>query len=345
MESVTTCDTECDARPAPGAGTSRVTRAKRAGGILLAVLGGTAMAVQSRVNAQLGKEIHDSALAAVVSFGGGLLILLAAFAVSPRMRTGLGRVGSALRERRLRPWHLLGGLVGALYVLGQSVSVMVLGVAMFTVGVVAGQTVSGLVVDKAGLGPAGRRPLTWPRVAGALLTVLAVGVALSADVGGADPTAIWLLVLPLVAGAGMSVQQAFNGHIGAVSGSPLTAALVNFTAGTTALVVAWLASLGWHGLPTGFPDNPALYLGGPIGILFIATAAFVVSWIGVLLLALGSVAGQLVGSVLLDALVPAAAAPLATATLAGCGLALVAVVVAAAGGRRGERRALEQSAA
>ena len=31
-----------------------------------------------------------------------------------------------------------------------------------------------------------------------------------------------LLILPFAAGAGMAVQQAFNGHVGAASGSSLT---------------------------------------------------------------------------------------------------------------------------
>ncbi|WP_019818561.1 DMT family transporter, partial [Saccharomonospora saliphila] len=135
------------------------------------------MSVQSRINGQLGTELGDAVLAAVISFGGGLLILLALLPISARMRKGLGRAGSALRTGGLRPWHFLGGLAGATYVLGQSVTVVLIGVAMFTVGVVAGQTVSGLVVDKVGIGPAGRQAPSWPRVLGAVLTVVAVAGA------------------------------------------------------------------------------------------------------------------------------------------------------------------------
>ncbi|WP_307832222.1 DMT family transporter [Prauserella cavernicola] len=310
----------------------------------LALVTGLAMAVQSRVNGQLGTELDDSALAAVLSFGGGLLLLLLWLAVSRSMRAGVGRAVTAVRTGVLRPWHLLGGIAGGTYVLAQSVTVAVIGVAMFTVGVVAGQTVSGLLVDRAGLGPAGRQPTSWPRVAGALLTVLAVGGSLVGEFGaGSDPSRLWLLVLPCAAGAGMAVQQAFNGHVGAVSGSALAATLINFTAGTVMLVLAWIVSLLSRGGPQGWPTNPVLYLGGLVGIVFIATASVVVTWIGVLLLGLSSVAGQLIGSVVLDTFLPAGATQLTAATVIGCAVALVAIVIAGMGGRRPTGAALKQS--
>ncbi|WP_281271616.1 DMT family transporter [Prauserella flavalba] len=310
----------------------------------LALVTGLAMSVQSRVNGQLGTELHDSALAAVISFGGGLLLLLAWLAVSRSMRRGLGRAVSAVRTGTLRPWQCLGGVAGATYVLAQSLTVALIGVAMFTVGVVAGQTVSGLLVDRAGLGPAGKQPSSWPRVLGALLTVLAVGGALAGDLGeNAHLSRLWLLVLPCVAGAGMAVQQAVNGHVGAVSRSPLAAALVNFTAGTVVLVLAWIVSLLVRGGPDAWPANPLLYLGGLVGIVFIATASFVVTWIGVLLLGLSSVAGQLIGSVLLDAFLPAGATRLTASTVIGCAVALVAIAIAGVGGRRRGREPLKES--
>nr|WP_215547815.1 DMT family transporter [Amycolatopsis sp. CA-230715] len=302
--------------------------AERAIGIGLAVVSGLAMATQSRVNGQLGVELHDSLFAAVISFGGGLVLLLLAVPFSPKMREGVRAVAHGVREGRFSPWYCLGGVGGATYVAGQSVTVSVLGVAMFTVGVVAGQTLSGLAVDRAGLGPAGPQALTWTRVLGAVLTLVAVAWSLSGSLGSAS-SGLWLLVLPLVAGALMAVQQAVNGRVNAWSGSSLTAALVNFVAGTTVLVLAWLVSLAFGGGPREFPSNPLLYLGGIVGIVFIALASFVVRWTGVLLLGLATIAGQLIGSVLIDLIAPAHPAKLATATLGGTCLALAAVGIAA----------------
>lgn len=310
----------------------RFGRAHRVWGAVLAVLSGVGLAVQSRLNGQLGEELHDPVLASVISFGGGLLILLL-LCWSRRLRTATARAVAAGRVGTLRPWHFLGGIAGALLTLGQSITVTVIGVAMFTVGVVAGQSVSGLFVDRAGLGPAGANALTVLRVAGALLTVLAVGIALVGDFALTDPKQVWLLGLPLLAGSGMALQQAFNGHVQVTSGSSLAAALVNFTIGTLVLIPVWLASVAVRGGPTAWPADAVLYLGGPIGVAVIATASLIVSWIGVLLLGLASVSGQLIGSVLLDVVVPAAGHGPDPATILGCTVALAAVVIASMGGR------------
>ncbi|WP_433471669.1 DMT family transporter [Saccharomonospora azurea] len=313
---------------------------------MIAVVAGVGMAAQSRINGELGRRLDDAVLAAVISFGSGLVLLVAAVLVSARMRAGLGRVRTALRTRALRPWHFLGGLAGATYVLGQSVTVVLIGVAMFTVGVVAGQTVSSLAVDRFGLGPAGARAITWPRVLGAALMVVAVGIGVGGAFLDAEVDRVWVLVLPMAAGVGMAVQQAFNGRVGEVAGSPFTAALVNFTAGTAALVVLWGVSLATsaRSLPEELPTEPVLYLGGVVGVVFIAVASVLVAWTGVLLFGLASVTGQLLGSVVLDLVVPATEGAISPATLIGCGVALVAVVVATVGGRRGGGGSLEESA-
>lgn len=295
--------------------------------MVLAIVVGLALAGQSRVNGALASALDDSLLAAVISFGGGLVLLLAALAVSRRMRSGLGAVRVALRSGRLRRWQCLGGLGGAMFVLGQSLAVGVVGVALFTVGVVAGQTVSGLLVDRAGLGPGGTEPPSAPRVVGAVLAVVGAGWASAGAVGDVDGASVLLLALPLVAGAAMAVQQAINGHVGVVAASPFTASLVNFTVGTTALLLGWLIALLVRGGPTGFPANPLLYLGGLIGIFVIALAAYIVKLTGVLLFGLALISGQLLGSLLLDLVVPVADENLRPATVIGCAIALVAVGV------------------
>src|SRR5699024_5968510 len=260
-------------------------------GVVLAVFVGLLLALQSRINGALAVALGDSLLSAVISFGGGLVVLLGSLVFSGRMRSGVAGVRTALRSGRLRPWQCLGGLGGALCVGGQSLAVGVLGVALFTVGVVAGQTLSGLFVDRAGLGPGGAQAPSVPRVLGALLAIAGAGwasVGAVGDVGGAQ---LVLLVLPLLAGAAMAVQQAVNGHVGVVANSPFTASLVNFTAGTAALVIGWGVGLLVRGGPTGAPDNPVLYLGGLIGVVVIALSAYIVKLTGVLLFGLSMVSG------------------------------------------------------
>ncbi|MBQ0894438.1 DMT family transporter [Micromonospora sp. U56] len=296
----------------------------------LATASGVAVAVQSRINGELGVRLADGIAAAVVSFGLGLLVLLVLVPATSGGRRGLRDLSAALRDGSLRPWQCLGGLCGAFLVATQGLTIGTLGVAVFTVAVVAGQSASSLAVDRAGVGPAGRQPVTPSRRAGAALTVLAVLLAVGDRLG--DPGALMLALLPLLAGVGIAWQQAVNGRVRVASGSALAATLVNFTVGTIALLVTFAVDGAVRGWPAGaLPAEPWLYLGGPIGIVFIAIAAAIVRFTGVLLLGLATIAGQIVGAVLLDLVLPTAASHPGPATLAGAALTLVAVLVAALG--------------
>ncbi|SCG41982.1 DMT family transporter [Micromonospora halophytica] len=307
-----------------------VPASRRITGVGLATASGVAVAVQSRINGELGVRLADGIAAAVVSFGSGLLVLLVLVPATPGGRRGLRALRAALGEGALRPWQCLGGLCGAFLVATQGLTIGTLGVAVFTVAVVAGQSASSLAVDRAGVGPAGRHPVTTARLAGAVLTVLAVLLAVGDRLG--DPQTLALAALPLLAGVAVAWQQAVNGRVRAASGSALTATLVNFTVGTVALLATFAVEVAVRGRPAGaFPGEPWLYLGGTIGIVFIAIAAAIVRFTGVLLLGLATIAGQIVGAVLLDLILPTAASRPGPATLAGAALTLVAVLVAALG--------------
>lgn len=303
---------------------------------LLGVLGaagiGVLIVLQSRLNGELGRQMQDGVGAALISFGSGLLLVLALVLALPGSRRATKRLGAALRDGSVRWWQTLGGLCGALLVFSQGVAVASLGVAVFTVAVVAGQAVSSLAVDRAGLGPAGPQPLTVTRVLGAVLAVAAVLVAVSERLSA--PGALVLAVLPLLAGIGMSWQQAMNGRIKEAAGGVLPATLVNFLAGTAALLVFGAFHFATEGWPATLPTDPLLYLGGAIGLVFIAGAAALVRITGVLLLGLGSVAGQLLGALALDLLFPAEGGHLSAVAVTGTLLTLVAVGVAALPSRR-----------
>ncbi|MEU6073105.1 DMT family transporter [Micromonospora sp. NPDC047074] len=309
------------APPAPSA-------ARRIVGVGLATASGVAVAVQSRINGELGVRLADGIAAAVVSFGLGLLVLLVLVPATPGGRRGLTTLRGALTAGTLRPWQCLGGMCGAFLVAAQGLTIGTLGVAVFTVAVVAGQSGSSLAVDRAGIGPGGRQGVTPQRLAGAALTVVAVLLAVGDRLG--DPGTLGLALLPLLAGVGIAWQQAVNGRVRMASGSALTATLVNFTVGMVTLLVAFAVDIALRGWPAGSPPaEPWLYLGGPIGIVFIAIAAAIVSFTGVLLLGLATIAGQIVGAVLLDLLLPTAASRPDAVTLLGAALTLVAVIVAA----------------
>ncbi|MBG6239165.1 transporter family-2 protein [Mycetocola sp. CAN_C7] len=293
--------------------------------VTLAAICGALAAVQTRLNGTLGATLGDGFVAAAISFGSGLLILTVGLAVVRRGRVGLALVGRALAAREMPWWTALGGLSGAFLVLSQGITGAVVGVALFSVALVAGQTVSGLVLDRIGFGPHGVVAASWTRVAGAALAIIAVLWSVSGQIGGDVP--LWMLGMPLLAGFGVGWQSAVNGRVKAAADSAFAATFINFVVGTTALVTVMLVRAGFVGWPDGLPAEPLLYLGGAIGCIFIGVNAFLVSHTGVLILGLGTVAGQLVGSIIIDAVVPGGAA-LGFATISGAALALAAVAIA-----------------
>jgi transporter family-2 protein len=265
------------------------------------VLSGIGMAVQARLNGALGAGLGDGIASSVISTGSGLLLLLVIVFASAVGRKALNQIREALLGQRLRWWQCLGGVGGAVYVASQGASVGSLGVGVFTVAVVGGTTAGSLGVDRAGLGPGGRRPITPPRVIGAVACVLAVTLAGHDRLG--DSNSLALLALPVLAGLAVAVQSALNARVGAVAGSPWAATLTNFGVAGITLCIALPIGFLVRGLPSGsFPHNPLLYFGGLIGVGVIAIAVTVVRRIGVLVFGLASVSGQLLGAVLLDAL-------------------------------------------
>jgi bacterial/archaeal transporter family-2 protein len=294
-------------------------------GVALAVVAGFAIALQSRINGELGHRLGDGIAAAVISFGSGLIVLL--FLIG-WMRPGLRALRAALRDGSLLWWQCFGGVCGAFLVATQGLTVATLGVAVFTVAMVAGQTASSLAVDRAGLVPGGPHPVTRNRALGAFLCVVAVFVAVAGRFG--DPKALGLAVLPALAGVGIAWQQGVNGLVRQAAGSALPATLINFTTGTAALLVVLGIDLALRGLPQRLPlpRDLWLYIGGLLGIVGIALATVIVARIGVLVMGLSMVAGQICGALVLDTLYPTPSGKPTAQTVLGAARALGAIVLA-----------------
>ncbi|MEV1330962.1 DMT family transporter [Micromonospora costi] len=288
---------------------------------------GVASAAQGAANGELGVRLGEPTLAAVVNNAGGTLLVVLGLAVLPSMRTGL----AALRRARLPWWSYLGGLGGAAIVVLGAYVVPVLGVAVFTIAQVAGGSLGGLAVDRGGLAPVGRLPLTAPRIAGGLLGVAAVALAqLGQPVGD---LALGLVLLAVAGGLGVALQSALNGRVSAASSSAAGVA-VNFAVSTPAVLLVAALAGALTGPAQPWPSAWYLYTGGLLGVCIVAGLVVGVRSAGVLRTGLALVAGQLGGALLLDALLPGGpgARP---AVLAGAVLTLLAVVVA---GRERRRR-------
>jgi transporter family-2 protein len=284
-----------------------------------AVASGGMVALQQRVNGDLAVSLDDALLAAVVSFATGLVVV--ALVVSVRRTSTAG-----VRQLSAMPWYWrFGGLGGASLVAAGAAASPRIGVALFTVGLVAGTTLGGLVVDVVGLGPGGHQPLTGPRLGGAALGLVAIVVSAAEGLRSADP---WLLVAVVAAGCLVSYQQAVNGRVRAGTDA-VVATFQNFVVGLAALLLGLAGRalvVGVHAQHWPGWGHWWLYLGGPMGASFVALAAVVVKRLGVLRLGLAVTAGQLVGGILLDL-----DRGVAAATVVGAALSMAAVVVSGLG--------------
>lgn len=287
---------------------------------------GMMTAIQARINGLLGVAVDDGIYAGLISFTVGLVLLAVVVLLLRQERAAFGRVWRGIRSRSIPWWMLIGGACGAFTVSTQGLTVALLGVSLFTVGVVAGQAVHGLVLDRLGVGPAGVVAVTRGRIAGGVLALAAVAVSLSGEVLASAP--LWMLVLPFLVGAGIALQQAVNGRLGQRIEAPLTATFVSFLIGTAVLVAAALVSAAVQGPPAPLPDDWWLYLGGPLGAGYILLSVIVVARTGVLLMGLGVVLGQLVTSVAIDLLWPGAAGPAPWQIAVMVALATASVLVA-----------------
>ena len=143
---------------------------------------GVASALQSRSNGELTQHSGNGVNSALFSFIIGLLIL-SVIAVSSRgIRAAIARIPGTVCDGTLVWWAVPAGVLGGVFIACASFAVAIVGVAMFAVGAVVGQTATALLVDRLGVGPNGRSALTSARVISAVIAVFAVVIAASGSI-------------------------------------------------------------------------------------------------------------------------------------------------------------------
>ena len=272
---------------------------------LLAALSGLMIALQARANGELSHRLNNGLEAALVSFGSGLIIIATIAAFNPSIKEGIKNLRAAIANKEIARWKLLAGALGGGFVAIQTHIVPLIGVAIYSVASIAGQTAMSLVVDRIGLTGGGKKLISGRRVAAAVLTVLAVFVSVF-DRIDAKNLSLFAVVLGCIAGAVVGVQRALNGQINEHSHQSFTTSLLNFITGTSLLVILILGGvlIGKIEL-VPLPAGPWwIYTGGTIGVIYIAFTSTIVQHLGVLTFTLFSVGGQLVGSLVIDLISP-----------------------------------------
>ena len=298
----------------------------------LAAISGLMIAFQARANGELSHRMGNPIEAALVSFGSGLLIISVISFFNPAIKKGLKNLRTAVSKQEIPIWTLFAGMLGGSFVAVQTQIVPVIGVAIYSVASIAGQTAASLIVDRIGLTGGGKKHITAKRVTAAGVTVLAVLVSVL-DRIDAQNLSLWAVLFGCVAGAIVGVQRALNGQINESTHQSFTTSLLNFIMGTTFLVIFLVIGMLINRADVvALPAGPWwMYTGGTIGVIYIAFTSTIVQHLGVLTFTLISVGGQLVGSLLIDLYSPTAGVQVSAYLETGIVMTYLGVVVGGVG--------------
>jgi transporter family-2 protein len=294
----------------------------------LAALSGVMIALQARANGELSHRLDNGLQAALVSFSSGLLIILIITPFSPHIKEGIRNLKAAIADKEIAQWKLFAGALGGSFVAIQTQIVPLIGVAIYSVASIAGQTAMSLVVDRIGLTGGGKKLISPRRVMAAVLTVIAVLVSVW-DRIDADNLSMIAVTAGCIAGAVVGVQRALNGQINEHSHQSFTTSLLNFITGTTFLVILILVgvALGKNQL-SPLPAGPWwIYTGGVIGVIYIAFTSTIVQHLGVLTFTLFSVGGQLAASLVIDLVSPTDGVSVSAYLVTGLAMTYIGVIV------------------
>lgn len=268
---------------------------------LLAALSGILISLQARANGELSLRLNNGLQAAFISFSSGLLIIAIISIFNPKIKSGARRLRAAVSAKEIAPWTLFAGALGGAFVAVQTQIVPLIGVAIYSVASIAGQSATSLVVDRIGLTGGGKKPISPRRIAAAVVTVLAVLVSVLDRIDARNLSLI-AVALAGLAGAIVGVQRAMNGLINEHSGQSYTTSLLNFIMGSSVLGIALLIAVAIGKVEfVALPAGPWwIYMGGTIGVIYIAFTSTIVQHLGVLTFTLFSTGGQLIGALLID---------------------------------------------
>jgi len=302
---------------------------------LLAALSGAMIAIQARANGELSQRLNNGLQAALISFGSGLIILFAITLFNAKIKEGIKNLRQSVASKEIARWKLFAGALGGSFVAIQSQIVPLIGVAIFSVASIAGQTAMSLIVDRIGLTGGGKKLISPRRVLAAFLTVVAVLVSVL-DRIDAKNLSMFAVIVGVIGGAIVGVQRALNGQINEHSQQSFTTSLVNFTTGTAFLLVLIIVGLILNGYElSALPSDPWwIYTGGIIGVIYIAFTSTIVQHLGVLTFTLFSVGGQLIASLVIDLISPTDGVSVSAYLVTGIVMTYAGVVAGGVGNQR-----------
>ena len=284
----------------------------------LAIAVGFILPVQSAMNTRLKVSVGTTLAASFVAYALGT-IFLGAFVAAGRM--------PVLPGADAPWWSYTSGALGVLALVTVILIFPKVGAVETVVLPVAGKIVSGLLIDHFGWFNSPVQPISVWRVLGGCLAGAGMIIAFYArGRGSAKPALVWRFLGVLV-GVYAAVQAAVNGNLNKALGSSISSGLITF--GTGALLLLVLMAFTWQWPKRQEPGPVWMWLGGPVGALFVAGMAGLVPKLGTGVSLMVVLIGQLLGSMTIEqfGLFGAQKTPVGIVQLAG--VAVVAAGMAA----------------
>ena len=306
---------------------------------LLAALSGILISLQARTNGELSLRLNNGLQAAFISFGSGLILIAIISLFNPTIKSGVRRLRAAVVAKEIAPWTLFAGALGGTFVAVQTQIVPLIGVAIYSVASIAGQGATSLIVDRIGLTGGGKKAITPRRIAAAFVTVLAVLISVLDRIEAKDLSLIAVFFAAL-AGAIVGVQRAMNGLINEHSQQSFTTSLLNFIMGTTTLGIVLLIAVAIGKVEfVALPAGPWwIYMGGVIGVIYIAFTSTIVQHLGVLTFTIFSTGGQLIGALFIDLISPTKGVSVSAYLVSGIVMTFLGVLVGGANSSKSSKR-------
>jgi transporter family-2 protein len=133
--------------------------------LVMVLLAGAATSIQAGVNGALGKKVGIIE-AALVSFLVGTLFLFVIFIFARK-----GNIQNALEVPK---WQLIGGALGAIYIMIMVNAVPQVGMATALITLIVGQMTTSLLIDHFGLIGDKIIPIDFKKICGVLLMGMAI---------------------------------------------------------------------------------------------------------------------------------------------------------------------------
>lgn len=295
--------------------------------ILLGVLAGIGLPIQTSVNTRLRKTVGSPYNASLVSFAVAFVFLILLLII-----TGQGIVipfGTLIKEPA---WIWLGGICGLVFLTGNILLFSKLGGVQTVVLPVMGQILMGLLIDNFGLFYSEKSSLSILRIFGAILVIAGVIIVSLAkeikrgsiveemeeeveevkedveeEILQKKSSILWLWRLfGIAAGMLSATQIAVNGYLGKVVESPIKASAISFAIGIICLVVLCVILY--------MKKNPAtttvsaeeqknpwwMWMGGILGGLYILANIYLSRIIGTGMTVIVLLIGATAGGILVD---------------------------------------------